>query len=155
MTVPGSHLGRRRLYGQTDGSAHMAFDLGWDVGIGAHRSRDLADGHRIAGRHQPGVITGELECPPRQLQAEGGGLRPDPVGASDHVGGAVFLCSSLDDFEQTSQRFEKQIGRLFEGRAEGGVEDVGGGEPIVDPCRSPPRLRPRPAGRRRPPGRDW
>jgi hypothetical protein len=112
VAVPMSDLRRCRLDSQAQPIAHERFDLGWSVRIGAHRAGDLADRHGVPGMCHPLVVAGKLERPIGQLETERGGLRPDPVGTSHHVGRPVLERLLPHDVEERGDPAEEQAGCL-------------------------------------------
>ncbi len=103
------------------------------MSIGPHRATDLANGYGPAGPGEPFVIPGQLKGPRSELQAEGGRLRPDAVGTSQHGRGAMLQCFPLDNFEESFGSAEQQSGRFVEQHALRSIEDIGRGEPVMDP----------------------
>ena len=63
-------------------AAHVGLDRGVDVGVGAHRARQLPHRHRVARGAQPAAVAVGLQAPQRQLGPEGGGLGVHAVGAA-------------------------------------------------------------------------
>src|SRR4029453_16598435 len=69
---------------------HLGLDLGREVGVGADRARDGADGDPLPGGGQPAPVAVEGEGVAGQLEAEGGRLGRHPVGAAQAQGVAVL-----------------------------------------------------------------
>ena len=83
VTVAGEHLrGGHRL--QAERPAHVGLDRGVDVGVGADRARQLADGDRGPGPGEALPVAAHLQGPQGELHAERGGLGVDAVGAAGH-----------------------------------------------------------------------
>ena len=137
MTIAGHHLGCGRGH-EPERGAHVGLDARVDVGVRAHRARELAHGHGSAGGAQAVAVTGHLQAPQRARDAERGGLGVDAVRAPDH-GRVAMAPGQLDEGRQ--QRVgggEQVIAGRGEQRAPRRVDHVGRGEPEVDPARLGP-----------------
>ena len=99
MTVPRDHLGGRHRP-QSQRVADVGLDRGIDVGVGADRAGQLADGDGVASRTQPPAVAVGLQCPEGQLGPEGGRLGVDAVGAADHGGVAELEGPALQRPDQ-------------------------------------------------------
>ena len=83
VTVAAEHLrGRDRL--EAELLAHVGLDRGVDVGVRAHRARELPHRDHVPGRDEPPPFATELQRPEGELGAERRGLGVDAVGAPDH-----------------------------------------------------------------------
>ena len=132
VTVACDHLGGRHRR-EAERLAHLSLDPGVDVGIRAHRARELAHGHRLARPAQARAVAVRLEAPQCELGPEGDGLGVHPVGATDHGRGPELDRPALERGDQLAASARQQVGRLCEGGAQGGVDDVARREPVVDP----------------------
>ena len=135
--VAGQHLGGRHRP-QPELLAHVLLDPWVDVGIGPDRARHLADGARLAGPLQPDAVAAELERPERELAAEGDRLGVDAVGAPDHGRVPVLPRPAHDRRLEVVDGADDEVAGPDEGHRHGGVGDVVGREPVVDPlgCRT-------------------
>ena len=69
----------------------------------------------------------------RPFQAEGGDVGVDAVGAADAGRVLEFEGAALEDLLEGLEVLEEDFIGLLEEVAVGGVHDVGGGEPVMDP----------------------
>ena len=101
--------------------------------VGADRARELADPDALDHTLQTMQVAVGLEGEACEAQAEGGRLGMDSVGAA-HGQGLAVLESPLDQGVAILPRpRSEQLSRLGELDGERRVEDVGGGQPVVDP----------------------
>ena len=108
--------------------------LGLEVAEGADGSGELADAEVFGGGVEAGEVALHLGVPEEELEAEGGGFGVDAVGAADD-GGVLELDGAL--FEGVGEGDDAGAddgGGFFELQGLRGVDDVGGGEAVVEPA---------------------
>ena len=113
---------------------HPRLDRGRDRGVGADRAGELADRELLEGVGEPRQVAVGLEGEARQAQAEGGRLGVDPVGAADAERVALLERAVDQRVAVGAGAGEDDLARLAQLQRQGGVEDVGGGEAVVDPA---------------------
>ena len=106
-----------------------------DVGEGADRAGDGAGGDLLARRDEPRAAARELGIGLRQLEAEGGRLGMDAVGAADGGRHLVLEGAALQRGEQRVDVGEQEVGGARELHGEAGVEHVRRGHALVDEAR--------------------
>ncbi len=131
MAVPGDHLGGRDRC-QAERPADEGLDLGVDVGVGPYRPRELPHRHPGARGAEALAVAVGLETPEGQLGSEGGRLGVHPVGPAGHGDVHELKRPGLEHRHPCVGRVDQEVGRRGEGGAEGGVDDVGRGEPVMD-----------------------
>jgi hypothetical protein len=95
---------------------------------------DLADAQVFGGGVKAAQVAAHLGVPEQQLHAEGGGLGVDAVGAAD--GGRVLeFDGALAQDVAKPHNASRMIQRLRECQRLRGVDDIGGGETVVQPAR--------------------
>src|ERR1700678_1140384 len=102
---------------------------------GADGSRELADAEVFGGGVEAGEVALHLGVPEEELEAEGGGLGVDAVGAADD-GSVLELDGAL--FEGVGEGDDAGAddgGGFFELEGLRGVDYVGAGEAVVEPTR--------------------
>ena len=112
-----------------------------DVPVRADGAGELADGDAAQGVGEPLAVAVELEPPAEQLEAERRRLGVHAVRATHARRVAVLLGARADGVERAVDAGEQQLARLAQDERERGVDDVGRGQPVVEPA----RLRARPA----------
>ena len=108
--------------------ADVGFDPGIDVGIGADRAGQFADGDDVAGPFQALDVAFGFVHPQGEFQAEGQRLRMDAVGPADHDGVFVFGGAAFQDRVEFFEVVEEDAGGLLHHDAERGVFHVAGGQ---------------------------
>src|SRR6185437_7209640 len=119
---------------EADPLAREPLELGIRRGVGADRARELADAHPLERPRDAFLAASQLECPAGELEPEGGGLGMDAVRAADLQRLAVLLGAGRDDREGAVEACEDQRARLADLQRERRVDDVGGGEAVVEPA---------------------
>ena len=142
-------LRRRRLGLEPEPLAGDALDLGIDRRVVADRARELADAHALERPREPAPGAVELEGPDRELEAERRRLGVDAVRAADRQRQAVLLRALHDGGERPVDPLEDQLARLPDLERERRVDDVRGGQPVVEPAAGRRRARSRRRRRRR------
>ena len=142
VAVPGQHLGGRHR-SQTQPLADVALHGGVDVGVRPDRPGQLPDADGVAGPPEAVTVAPHLEGPQRQLGPHRGRLGVDAVGAADHGDVAQPPGPVRDRLFELRRRVDEQRGGSGEREGEGGVDHVGGRQPVVDP---PPGRLADPAG---------
>ena len=108
--------------------------FGLEVAEGADGSGELAYAEVFGGGVEAGEVALHLGVPEEELEAEGGGLGVDAVGAADD-GGVLELDGALfQDVGEGEDAGADDGGGFFELEGLGGVDDVGGGEAVVEPA---------------------
>ena len=110
------------------------FVFGLEVAEGADGSGEFADAEVFGGGVEAGEVALHLGVPEEQLEAEGGGFGVDAVGAADD-GGVLELDGAL--FQGVGEGDDAGAddgGGFFELQGLRGVDDVGGGEAVVEPA---------------------
>ena len=113
--------------------AHVGLDRGIDVGVGADRARELADGDARPGPGQPLAVAVHLHGPERELGPERGGLGVDAVGAPGHGDRAVGVGLGGDRHLEGGGGLEHEVDGLHQHHRERGVDDVARREAVVEP----------------------
>ncbi len=108
--------------------------LGLEVAEGADGSGELAYAEVFGGGVEAGEVALHLGVPEEELEAEGGGFGVDAVGAADdgcvlELEGALF-----EDVGEGDDAGADDGGGFFELEGLRGVDDVGGGEAVVEPA---------------------
>ncbi len=120
---------------EAERGADGLFVLRFEVAEGADGAGELADAEVLGGGVEALEVALNFRVPEQELEAEGGGFGVDAVGAAD--GGGVFELEGalLQDFgEALDALAEDGVGfKELEGLR--GVDDVGGGEAVVQPAR--------------------
>ena len=124
--------GRRGL--EAEPLAREPLELGIGRGVGADRARELADAHPLERPRDAFLAARQLERPAGELEPEGRRLGMDAVRAADLQRLAVLLGARRDDCEGAVETREDQRARLADLQRERGVDDVGGGEAVVEPA---------------------
>ena len=108
--------------------------LGLEVAECADGAGELADAQVFGGGVEAGEVALHLGVPEEELEAEGGGLGVDAVGAADDGGVLELDGAGFQGFGEREDSGADQ-GRGF-AELEGlrGVDDVGGGEAEVEPA---------------------
>jgi hypothetical protein len=132
VPIPGDHL-RGGHGGETEVPAHVRLHARVHVGVGAHRTAQLADGHGRARLAQTLTVPVGLQAPQRDLRPHRGGLGVHAVRAADHDGVGKLERASFEHRHEHAARIDQLVGHLHEHAAQRGVDDVGGGEAVVDP----------------------
>ena len=102
---------------------------------GADGSGELADAEVFGGGVEAGEVALHLGVPEEELEAEGGGFGVDAVGAADD-GGVLELDGALACrvSRERDDAGADDGGGFFELEGLRGVDDVGGGEAVVEPA---------------------
>ena len=127
-------LGRARRRLEAERLACDALDLWARRRVGADRAGELAHAHACEGVLDPLSVAGDLERPAGELEAEGRRLGVDSVGAADREGVGLLLGPPDDDREGSVDPLEEQAAGLLHRERECGVDDVRGGQAVVEPA---------------------
>ena len=138
VAVARDDLGRDRLDREAHRLGDMRFDARIDLGEGADRAGDGAGRDLLAGRDQPRAGAGELGIGDRELEAEGGRLGMDAVGAADGRRHLVLEGAALERGEQRVDVGDQDVGGAHELHVEAGVEHVRRGHALVHEARLRP-----------------
>ena len=114
--------------------ANVPLDLRRHGRVGADRARDRAD-RRVGERGlEPLQVAVGLEGEAGEPEAEGGGLGVDAVRAPDAERVRVLERLVAQGVAVSASAGDDDLARVADLERERGVEDVGGGEPVVDPA---------------------
>ncbi len=95
-----------------------------DIRIGTDSAAQFHNGDRVAGGRQSLEVAIDLECPERDLRAEGGGLSVDPMGAADGDGVAMSFCEVDHRRTQAHERLDDEVRGIAKRPAERGVDHI-------------------------------
>jgi len=110
------------------------FDARTELGVGAHGARDLARRDVVGRGTQPCPGTVELERPARELESEGGRLGVDGVGAAHDPGVGVLTRPLAKHRDGRVELPDQQLASGLALERQTGVDDIGAGEPQVEPA---------------------
>ena len=110
------------------------FVFGLEVAEGADGSGELADAEVFGGGVEAGEVALHLGVPEEELEAEGGGFGVDAVGAADDGGVLELDGALLQGFGERDDAGADDGGGFVELEGLRGVDDVGGGEAVVEPA---------------------
>ncbi len=133
MPIPAHHLRRGRIDAQAQRLADEALDRLADIGVGPHRPADLADRDRLTRQRESALISLQLGVPAERLEAKGGRLGMDAVGASNHRRRPMLDREPPHDLEQATQLALDDRGCVPELHGRRGIEQVGARQPEVQP----------------------
>jgi hypothetical protein len=119
---------------ETEFVADGFFVLGLEVAEGADGSGELADAEVFGGGVEAGEVALHLGVPEEELEAEGGGFGVDAVGAADDGGVLELEGALLEGFGEGEDAGADDGGGFAELEGLRGVDDVGGGEAVVEPA---------------------
>ncbi len=124
---------RRGLEAQPRADAFFVLRL--QMAERAHRARQLAHAHVLGRGVEAGSVALHLGVPVEQLEAEGGGLGVDAVGAAD--GGRVLELdgAALEHGQQRGDAVADERRGFFDLQRLRRVDDVVRREPVVQPAR--------------------
>ena len=138
MAVARDHLRGDRLGRQAQPLAGQPLDLGLASAVRPDGACELADAHAIERVHEPLAIALELEGPAGELRPEGDRLRVDAVRPAGHHRAPVLLRAADDGLLRSVDTVEDERARLAYLERRRRVEDVGRGEPVVEPAAGVP-----------------
>ena len=104
-----------------------------DVRVGAYGAGQLPDGDRLARPAKTGAVAIGLQAVESELHAECRGLGVHAVRAAERRRGRVLDRPALERRDERVRRLDQQVGGADERRRERGVDDIGRGQPVVDP----------------------
>ena len=110
------------------------FVFGLEVAEGADGSGELADAEVFGGGVEAGEVALHLGVPEQELEAEGGGFGVDAVGAADDGGVLELEGAGFEGFARREDAGADEGGGFAELEGLRGVDDVGGGEAVVQPA---------------------
>ena len=119
--------------GNAQALAHIVLDERGNVGEITHGTAHFAGLDPLAGVLEALDVPFHLLMPQGPFQAEGGNVGMDAVRAADTGRVLEFKGAALQDFLEGLEVLEEDLVSLLEEVAVGGVHDVGGGEPVMDP----------------------
>ena len=135
MAIALNHLRGDGRGGKAEPAADVGFDRGVEVGERADGAGDLADGDGGTRLSHAAEVATELVVPQRQLEAERHRLGVHAVRAADHRGAAMLVRPRLHRVAQRAEQRQDEVGRLDHLQCLRRVDDVGRGEPEVQPAR--------------------
>ncbi len=119
---------------QAQFGADCLFVFGLEVAEGADGSGELADAEVFGCGVEAGEVALHLGVPEEELEAEGGGFGVDAVSAADD-GGVFELDGALfQGVRESDDTCADDGGGFLELEGLRGVDDVGGGEAVVEPA---------------------
>ena len=114
--------------------ADVGLDPGVDVRVGADRARQLAHRHPLAGGAQPLHGRGRPAGTTARAWPRRWWARRACRGCGPAMGASMnSRARALSTDTSVAGGVEQQVGGPGQGGAQGGVDDVGRGEPVVDP----------------------
>ncbi len=135
VTVARDGLGGVGFDLKAHGLGHVRLHARIDVGEGAHRAGDGADGDLLARGDQPAAVPGELGVVAGELEAEGDRLGVDAVAAPDRGRELVLDSPALQGGQHQIHVLDQKIGGPRQLDAEAGVQHVGRGHALVQEAR--------------------
>ena len=127
-------LRRRRRRLEAEPLAGDALELGIGRGVRADGAGELADAHALERARDALPVPVELERPARELQPERRRLGVHAVRAAHLQRRAMLLGARDDDGERRVEALEDERAGGADLERERGVDDVGGGEAVVEPA---------------------
>ena len=134
MAVALQDLSRGRSGLEAQPLAREALQLGIGRCVRADGARELADAHSLESARHALATARQLECPAGELQPERRRLGVDAVRAADLQRLTMLLGSCVDRGEGALQTREDQCAGFVHLQRESGVDDVGRGQPVVEPA---------------------
>ena len=134
VPVTRDHLGRDVLRPEAQLLHHPALDRRRHRRIGPDRPGDLADGDLLEGVLETAQVPVGLERERCQLQAEGRGLSVDAVGAADAEHVAEFARAPDQRIAVDARAGDDDLAGLLQLQCQRVVDDVVGGEAVVEPA---------------------
>src|SRR3954449_2356088 len=140
VTVARDHLRGEWVGLEAESVAGGPLDVRLDLGVGPDGPGELADAVRLerSGNASPGSV--ELERPTGELPAESSRLGVNTVRAPDADGVAMLVRSCHNGCERPVDAGEDEPPGVLDPQGKGGVHDVRGGQPIVEPAPLGPEL---------------
>ena len=135
MSVAVDDLGGDGLHHEAEAAADVGLHLRGNGGMGAHGAADLAHGDRLLGLGQAVALAAQLVPPGGELEAEGGGLSVDAMGAAYADGLLVLQGLLADGVHEGPHVLLQQFRGLDELEGEAGVPDIVRGEADMDVAR--------------------
>src|SRR6266550_7485394 len=140
MAIAGDHLRRARIRLESQPFAGDTLDFGIDLRVRPHRSRQLSHAIRLERLRNAFPRAVEFERPTGELPAERRGFCVDAVRATNADGVTVLLRPCDDRGECLVDACEDQAAGILNLQRKRRVDDVGRGEPIVEPASLGPQL---------------
>ena len=119
---------------EIDRAMDLEHHLAADVGVRPDGAGDRAHADDLASALQALRIASKLRVPTGRLETEGDRLRVDAVAAPDHGCVPVLERQPLHDLDQPGQLSFDDARRVAQHDRGGRVEDVGAGQPVVQPA---------------------
>jgi hypothetical protein len=119
---------------QAESLAGDALEIGIGRRVCADGARELADAHAVERARDTGACAVELEGPAGELDAEGRRLGVHAVRATHLEGFAVLLGPRRHDGQRAVEPGDDEGAGLADLQRERRVDDVGGGEAVVEPA---------------------
>jgi hypothetical protein len=138
MPIARNDLRRDRLDGKAERLRNMRFDAWIDLREGAHCTGNGAGRHFAARANEALPGPKKLCISIGELQAKGGGLRMDAMGAADGRRKFMLESAPLKHLQEPIDIAEQEIGGAHELNVETGVEHVRGGHSMVHETRLGP-----------------
>jgi len=109
--------------------------FGLEVAEGPDGSRELADAEVSGSGVEAGEVALHFGVPEEKLEAEGRRLGVDSVSAADDRSVFELEGAALEDVAESDDASADDSGGLADLEGLRGVDDVGGGEAVVEPAR--------------------
>ena len=132
MTIPLDDLGGQGNGSESQLLADQLLNARVDVGIGAHRTGQLAHRNDLLRMLHPLDIPLDLRIPKSKLEAEGHGLRMDAMGAPDAGSMLELLRPATQNLPELSEVIENDVSGIPHHHADGSILHIAGSEPLVD-----------------------
>ncbi len=135
MTIALDHLRGDGCGLEVQAGADHLFHFGTDVREGSDGAGSLAHAQVFSGGADALQVAFRFLIPDGDLETEGDGLGMDSVGPADLDGVLKLECAALEDGLQRFQVAEDDGGGLLQEERLRGIDDVVGGEAVVQPAR--------------------
>ena len=132
MTVPGDHLARRGRC-QPQRRADVRFDGGFDVRVRPDRAGELADRDGRPRLFEPDPVAFGLQAEEPELRPKGRRFGVHAVGTPDGRRRGELRRATTQHVDQPAGGPDEEIAGAAERHRQRGVDDVGRGQPVMDP----------------------
>ena len=132
MVIALNDLGSYDFRSEAEFLAYVGFYEWIDIRIGANGAGEFADCHFFSSTFHSFDVAEGFGVPEQNFQAEGGRFSMDTVCSADGWCVLEFHSSSLQNFCESFQIGNEDLGCLFDLDIESGILDIGGGQAHVD-----------------------
>ena len=119
---------------ESEAGADFFFELGGEVGEDADGAGEFSDAHVFGGGAKAGDVALGFRVLVGEFESEGDGLGVDAVSAADLGRVFEFPGAAGEDCGEFLQVLFYDLGGLFDQEGLGGIDDVVGGESVVEPA---------------------